>query len=93
MARFIGAPTRYAPWVLWIWFKDGGNYETACRFDRQEDAENYARNRLADSEEVEKFALSADKKEGPSENDHPAAPCLIEATTADRLQDPHPVKH
>jgi hypothetical protein len=46
MARFIGASTHCAPWGLWIWFKDGRDYETACRFDRPEDAENYARNRF-----------------------------------------------
>jgi hypothetical protein len=57
MARFIGASTRCAPWGLWIWFKDGRDYETACRFDTPEDAENYARHRLADSDEVEHFAL------------------------------------
>jgi hypothetical protein len=57
MARFVGAPTRCAPLGLWIWFKGGRNYETACRFDLQEDAENYARNRLADSDEVDQFAL------------------------------------
>jgi hypothetical protein len=57
MARFIGASTRCAPWGLWIWFKDGRDYETGCRFDHQEDAENYARKRLADSEEVEQFAV------------------------------------
>ena len=57
MARFIGASTRCAPWGLWIWFKDGRDYETACRFDRPQDAENYARNRLTDSDEVEQFAL------------------------------------
>jgi|GEM_PF-3790715 len=57
MARFIGASTRCAPCGLWIWFKDGRDYETACRFDRPEDAENYARKRLADSIEVEQFAL------------------------------------
>ena len=48
---------RCAPWGLWIWFKDGRDYETACRFDHAEDAENYARHRLADSDEVEQFAL------------------------------------
>ncbi len=57
IARFIGASTRCAPWGLWIWFKDGRNYETACRFDHREDAENYARKCLADSDEVEQFAL------------------------------------
>jgi hypothetical protein len=57
MARFIGAPNPCAPWGLWIWFKDGRDYETACRFDAQEDAENYALKRLADSEEEEQFAL------------------------------------
>jgi len=57
MARFIGASTRCAPWGLWIWFKDGRDHETACRFDTQEDAEAYAQHRLADSDEVEKFAL------------------------------------
>jgi hypothetical protein len=57
MARFIGASTRCAPWGLWVWFKDGRDYETACRFDRPEDAERYARNRLADADEVEQFAL------------------------------------
>jgi len=57
MARFIGASTRCAPWGLWIWFKDGRDYETACRFDRPEDAGHYARHRLADSDEVERFAL------------------------------------
>ena len=57
MARFIGASTRCAPWGLWIWFKDGRNYETACRFDHQEHAEIYARKHLAESDEVEQFAL------------------------------------
>lgn len=57
MARFIGASTRCAAWGLWIWFKDGHDYETACRFDTTEDAETYARNRMADSDEVEQFAL------------------------------------
>jgi hypothetical protein len=57
MARFIGASTRCAPWGLWVWFKDGRDYETACRFDTREDAENYARKRLAESNEVEQFAL------------------------------------
>jgi hypothetical protein len=57
MARFIGAPTRCVPWGLWIWFKVGRDYETSCRFDRPEDAENYARHRLADCDEVEQFAL------------------------------------
>ena len=33
MARFVGARTRYAPWGLRIWFQDGRDYETACRFD------------------------------------------------------------
>lgn len=57
MARFIGASTRCALWGLWIWFKDGRDYETACRFDTPEDAEAYACKRLADSVEVEQFAL------------------------------------
>ncbi|SPE60398.1 hypothetical protein SBV1_410087 [Verrucomicrobia bacterium] len=57
MARFVGASTRCAPWGLWIWFKDGRDYETACRFDAQGDAENYAHKHLASSDEVEKFAL------------------------------------
>jgi len=57
MARFIGASTRCAPWGLWVWFKDGRDYETACRFDTQEDAENYARARFAGADEVEQFAL------------------------------------
>ncbi len=57
MARFVGAPTRCAPWGLWIWFKDGRNYETLCRFDHQEDAENYARKYLAELDEVKQFAL------------------------------------
>ena len=56
MARFIGASTRCVPWGLWIWFKDGRDYKRACRFDTPEDAENYARKRLADSDEVEQFA-------------------------------------
>ena len=57
MARFIGAPTRCAPWGLWIWFRDGRNYETACRFDTAEQAEVYARRSLADCAEVERLAL------------------------------------
>ena len=57
MARFVGASTRCAPWGLWIWFEDGRDYETAFRFDTPEDAEAYARKRLADSDEVEQFAL------------------------------------
>ena len=57
MARFIGASARCVPWGLWIWFKDGRDYKRACRFDTPEDAENYARKRLADSDEVEQFAL------------------------------------
>ena len=57
MARFIGASTRCAPWDLWIWFKDGRDYETACRFDSSQDAETYARTRLAEYSEVERFAL------------------------------------
>ncbi len=57
MARFIGAPNPCAPWGLWIWFKDGRNYETACRFDSAEDAETYARTHLADYPEAEQFAL------------------------------------
>jgi hypothetical protein len=67
MARFIGAPTRCAPRGLWIWFKDGRDYKTACRFDHQEQAENYARNRLADSDEVEQFALL---RRRPDRRDH-----------------------
>jgi hypothetical protein len=67
MAHFIGASTRCSPWGLWIWFKDGRDYETACRFDRPEDAENYARNRLADSDEVDQFALL---RRRPGKRDH-----------------------
>lgn len=57
MARFIGASTRCAPYGLWIWFRDGRDYETACRFDTAEQAETYARRSLADCDEVERFAL------------------------------------
>ncbi len=57
MARFVGASSRCAPWGLWIWFKGGRNYETACRFDFQEQAETYARKHLVESGEVEQFAL------------------------------------
>jgi hypothetical protein len=57
MERFIGASTGCAPSGLWIWFRDGRDYETACRFDTPQDAETYALRRLADSPEVEQFAL------------------------------------
>lgn len=57
MARFIGASTRCAPWGLWVWFRDGREYETGCRFDHQEHAEAYARKQLADCPEVERSAV------------------------------------
>lgn len=52
MARFVDASTRCAPWVLWIWFKDGRNYETAYQSDLREHAEIYARNHLAEFDDL-----------------------------------------
>lgn len=57
MPRFIGAPNPCAPWGLWIFYNDGRNYETACRFDHEQQALAYAREGLRRFPEVSRFAL------------------------------------